>query len=242
MGNNQYKLRKFKCLGCGEQIEKRIAKDNTKYCSLGCFRRSKRPNRETGKIIKCNYCGNESYKQKCFLKYQHSFCSIQCANLYQARNKIEFICKTCGKHFRWSKSRGQATYCSIDCRNKDMDWIKNACIQGNLIQSKKRGLNRLEIAGQGILNEIKVAFNEQVLLFNKFLVDVLFKDYPIIIQWDGKYWHSKPQRQMLDVSQDAYLSKCGYAVKRFTDDQVYNEKELIVANIRRAIQEFTRKP
>ena len=52
-----YKIRKFKCLGCGKEVELRRAKDNLKYCSLDCYRKSARPQRKTGKEVKCAiYC------------------------------------------------------------------------------------------------------------------------------------------------------------------------------------------
>ena len=44
------------------------------------------------------------------------------------------------------------------------------------------GINKLELAGQKILKEIGIEFQEQVLMFNKFLVDVLIPSKNIIIQ------------------------------------------------------------
>ena len=94
----------------------------------------------------------------------------------------------------------------------------------------------MELTGQNILKDIGVKFNEQVLMFNKFLVDVLIPEKNIVIQWDGYYWHTKPKRIKLDKSQDAYLTKCGYKVLRITDQDIKNNKEQIYANITRAIQ------
>jgi very-short-patch-repair endonuclease len=79
-------------------------------------------------------------------------------------------------------------------------------------------------------------FNEQVLMFDKFLVDVLIPDKNLIIHWDGHYWHSKPRRILLDKSQDAYLEKCGYKVLRITDLEIKNNKERVYDNIKRAIR------
>jgi very-short-patch-repair endonuclease len=233
--NNQYKIRKFKCIGCNRIVKKRRAINKLHYCSLICYRKSDRPQRKTGKIFKCEWCDKDTYKSK-GLQRQHKFCSRECANKWQGKNKIEFICKICGKKFKWSKSRGKAIYCSIKCRNQDKEWIKNVCIKGNLIQQKKRGLNKLELTGKEILRNLKLEFNEQVLMFDKFLVDVLLKNKKIIIQWDGEYWHNKPKRKILDISQDAYMKKCGYKVLRFTDKEVYKQKEYVIANIKKAIQ------
>jgi very-short-patch-repair endonuclease len=234
---NQYKIRTIKCKGCGQIITKRMP-IGRKYCSLECWRGSKHPQRKTGKIVKCEWCGKEVYKPKSLLNYKHHFCSCECANKYQARNKLTFICKVCGKQFNWSKSRlkqQMPKYCSIECRNKDKDWIQNACIKGNLVQQNKKGLNKLELAGRKILQDLGVKFQEQVLMFNKFLVDVLIPDKKIIIQWDGDYWHNKAERNKLDKSQDAYLTKCGYKVIRIKESQIKNNREKTYDYLKRTI-------
>jgi len=237
---NQYKIRTIMCKGCGRIITGRMPA-NRKYYSLECWRKSRHPQRETGKIVKCEWCGKEVYKPKSLLlKAKHHFCSRECANNYQAKNKLTFICKVCGKEFKWSKSRlKQETpkYCSIECRNKDKEWIQDTCIKGNLMQQNKKGLNKLELAGRKILQDLGVKFQEQVLMFNKFLVDVLIPDKKIIIQCDGDYWHSKPKRKKLDESQDAYLTKCGYKVIRIKESQMKNSKEEVYDYLKRAIHE-----
>jgi len=235
---NKYKVRKIKCIGCGKEIEVRRNPRHLKYCSLECYRKGNRVNRKTGKIVNCAFCDKEIYKPKGQLRNKN-FCSIECANKYQGRNKIEFICKTCGKKFKWSKSRieqANPTYCSVVCRNKDTEHMINCGLSSTIKQQKKRGLNKLELTGRKILQDIGVQFNEQILMFGKFLVDVLLKDKKVIIQWDGEYWHTKIKRQKLDESQDAYLTKCGYRVLRITDKQIKNNVEEVYANIKRTIQ------
>jgi len=232
---NKYKVRQFKCIGCGKEVKTRRNAKNTKYCSLSCYRKGNRINLKTGKVTQCAFCKKENYKPKGQLK-ERNFCSTKCANEYQGRNKIEYICRICGDNFKWSKSRINPLYCSWDCRIKDKEHIRKNAIKGNIIQQNKKGLNKLELAGRKILQDIGIDFNEQVLMFNKFLVDVLVKDKPIIIQWDGEYWHSKPKRKLLDKSQDAYMKKCGYKVIRITDVEIKNNIKEVYANITRAIQ------
>jgi len=232
---NQYKVRQFKCLGCGNLCMMRRAKNKTNYCSRRCYESSERPQRKNGSVVECRFCNKKVYKPKGQLNV-NNFCSLMCANKYQGRNKIEYICKICGKKFRWSKSRVNPLYCSWDCRIEDKDHIKKNAINGNLIQQKKKGLNKLELAGRKILQELDIEFNEQVLMFEKFLVDVLLKDKKIIIQWDGEYWHNKPKRKQLDKSQDAYMKKCGYKVLRITDRQIKDNIKEVYAIIKRTIQ------
>lgn len=234
----KYKIRKFRCIGCGEEIIASRPSNGTKYCSLSCYRESKRPHRKTGKFITCIVCGKEKYIKLSQIN-DINFCSLRCANEYQKRNKIEFICKICGQKFYWSKSRmknNNPTYCSWGCRIKDKEHIIKNSIKGNLEQQNKKGLNKLELSGRKILEDIGVDFQEQVLMFNKFLVDILLEKQKIIIQWDGEYWHTKQKRVLLDRSQDAYLKECGYNVLRITDKQIKNNIEEVYANITRAIQ------
>jgi very-short-patch-repair endonuclease len=236
---NKYKERQFKCLSCGKEVSIRRPKNKAQYCSLECYRTGKRNSRKTGKIIECDFCSNEVYKPISQLKGKNHFCSKDCANKYQARDKIKFICKICGDKFYWSKSRAKdnnPTYCSWDCRVKDKEHIFNSAIKGNVAQQNKKGLNKLELSGRKILKDIGVDFKEQVLMFNKFLVDVLIPSKNIIIQWDGVYWHTKPKRVLLDKSQDSYLKKCGYNVIRITDIEIKNNLQNVYDNIKRAIQ------
>lgn len=236
----RYKLQKFKCIGCGKDVEVRRSKNNKNYCSLTCYRNGIRPNRKTGEIIKCGCCGKERYVRKSQIK-EVNFCSVKCLNEYQGRNKIQFICKICGEKFGLSKSKiegANPTYCSWSCRIKDKESIIKNSTLGNVMQQNKKGLNKLELAGQKILKEIGVAFEEQVLMFNKFLVDVLIPSEKLVIQWDGEYWHTKPKRILLDKSQDAYLKKCGYKVLRITDRQIKDNVEGVYATITKNLQQI----
>ncbi len=236
--NNKYKIRTIICINCNKTITKRMP-EGRHYCSLLCYRKSKRPQRRTGEIRKCEYCGKDTYKQKIHLKNsKNHFCSIKCANKFQGRNKLLFICKICGKEFKWSKSRitqANPTYCSINCRNKDKEHMMMCGINSTIKQQNKKGLNKLELKGREILNKLNIRFKEQVLMFNKFLVDILIINKKLIIQLDGEYWHNKPKRKQLDTSQDAYFKKCGYEVIRITDKQIKNNIEGVYANIKRAI-------
>lgn len=223
MKSVQYRVREFICIGCEIKIKKRTRTER-KYCSLTCYRKSKRPNIKKGAIVNCRNCGTETYKNSFFLKHnKNHFCSHKCASVYQGRNKIIFTCKTCGIIFKWSKSRlsqANPTYCSIVCRNADKERMLQNSIKGNFANLEKNGLNRLEKAGNKILDSIGMRYESQVLMFNKFLVDILIEQFKLVIQWDGLYWHLKPKRIHLDKSQDAYMNKCGYHVLRITDRQI----------------------
>jgi very-short-patch-repair endonuclease len=236
---NKYKERTFICKGCNQEVTLRRPENKLHYCSRICYEKSKRQHIRKGKTINCVWCNKKVYKSKCFLsKHKHLFCSLLCANKYQKRNKLKFICKTCNKTFYWSKSRitqANPKYCSIKCRNKDTNHMITCGLNSTIIQQNNKGLNKLELGGRKILKKIGLQFEEQVLMFDKFLVDVLIKDKKIIIQWDGYYWHSKIKRELLDKSQDAYLKKCGYKVIRITDKQIKENEVEVYDYIKRTV-------
>jgi len=246
---NQYKTREFICKGCGKKVKKKRPKYKLNYCSLKCYRKSKRPQRKTGKIVKCAWCGKEVYKQKIHLKHNNNFCSIKCANLYQGRDRIKFVCKICGKEFSWSKSRTKKhnpLYCSLKCRDKDpkRKWMLKDL---NILQQNLKP-NNLEKKGYKILESLRLKFKKQVLIGNKFLVDAFIPKYNLIIQFDGDYWHGNPKkykllsdrqkkRKLIDKSQNAYFKKCGFKILRVWESDVNKLKEMLENDyIKRKIQ------
>ena len=117
------KVRTITCIACGVTVTKRMP-PGRKYCSIDCYRRSPRPQRKNGKTINCEQCGESFYVPKYRIEAGARFCSDDCHNEYQGRNKTEHECKICGNTFRWSPSRSSSgnyriTYCSLDCRDAD---------------------------------------------------------------------------------------------------------------------------
>lgn len=248
----KYKVRSFLCVGCGKKCEFR-SQQGRRYCSLDCYRSGPRPARRTTVKSECSTCGKETFKKPASPR---SFCSRECHNIYQGRNKVAYQCIICGIEFKISpstaKSRG-AKYCSIQCRNKCPDWKQKSVIAGNVAQTLKKGPNRLEIAGISILQDIKVDFIEQHTIDGKFTVDAFLNKYNIAIQWDGEYWHGYPnrinqegiderqrKRVILDNSQDKYMRSRGIKVLRFWQREVDNEKEKVCEIILSAIHEAAR--
>ena len=220
-----------------------------KYCSRQCGAVGRRK----GKEIVCEYCGEPAYKSPAFLLgHRHHFCSLPCQIEWQRRSKTEYTCKVCGEKFKCSPSKERNSgytikYCSMVCRNSDPDFRKHYG-RMNLIQQQIKGLNKLEYAGQSLLISLGVEFDEQVLLYDKFCVDVVLQDSSIIIQWDGDYWHGNParfpvldkrqaNRKRLDESQDAYLAKCGHRILRFWEMDVNKNPQLVLQKIQEAIND-----
>lgn len=219
------------------------------YCSKECNYKAR--NTKTQK--NCSWCGKTIMVAKSNIK-ENNFCSHNCLNDWQKRNKIKFVCKVCKKEFfksaSWTKNaRHKGYYCSIKCMNLDENWVLNSQIKGNIIQNKKKGLNKLEIKGNKILDKLNLEYENQYLINDKICVDVYIKKYNLIIQWDGNYWHGKNieynkldsrqrKRVDLDKSQDIYLKKCGYYELRFWEDEIMKKEDYVYDNIKRTIQQI----
>lgn len=247
---NAYKFRTFTCEGCGQAVARR-APPGSSFCSLPCYRKSARPKRKTGELKNCGACAEPVYVPAAQLK-DVNFCSVDCHNTYQSRNKSNYVCAICEAPFALSPSLAKARkpkYCSIACRNKCPAWKKNAVIAGNLIQQNSKKRTSLEVLGEDLLDAMGLAYQTQVLIAEKFTVDALIGE-KLVIQWDGDYWHGfrregdatplsarQAKRAALDKSQDAYMRKCGYTVLRFWEHEVKQNSENVRENIARAIQQ-----
>ena len=60
------------------------------------------------------------------------------------------------------------------------------------------------------------------------IINVDFKLGNKIIEFDGDYWHSKPQQKEIDNRRDDFLVKKGYIVKRVTEGDYRSKKEIII--------------
>lgn len=242
---------KFVCDYCkNEYITYYGNRGKHNFCSKECFAKFRNSKIKTN----CLFCNKEIFVRKNELNKSKHFCSMKCANNYQSKDKIKLICKICQKLFYRSKSwlnNKQGYYCSIECRNKDEKWKENSSYKANYVQNHKKGLNKLELKGNNILDKLNLKYENQVMIENKFCVDVFIKEYKLIIQWDGNYWHGKnvpyeeldprqKKRVNLDNSQDKYLSLKGYNILRFWEDEVYGKEEKVSENIIRRIREITK--
>ncbi|CAB4143219.1 COG2852 Very-short-patch-repair endonuclease [uncultured Caudovirales phage] len=236
----------IECIVCSKKVEGHFS-SNRKYCSRKCFD-TKRPNmvKHEMKSNICKFCKNKFVSNREKQKY----CSEICYQNFRNSTNIKIECSNCLKKFSVRKSRfekEQVKYCSIKCRNTSEDWIYSN-IQKNLNQAINKTPNKLELAGRDILNEIGIEYQEQVLLCNKFLVDVFIPNKNIVIQWDGDYWHGHTSElrngipnkiQKKNISKDKavtnYLNKAGYNVLRFWETDVYKNKQYVYESIKKQL-------
>jgi len=198
-----------------------------KLCSVDCrLARSRRKQiHKNGRLVRCTCerCGGE-YKVRPSVAKVQRFCSQACssktiAKRFRGENspvwkkKTAINCAYCSKAIHVQPSRlGRKKYCSVKCRTI-----------GNLQRLAQNPRTDIEIAMAQQLNDLKITYQEQVLFFDKFLVDFFIPSHNLIIQCDGLYWHDRPEAKARDKGQDNYFAKCGYSVLRFTDKQIYKD-------------------
>lgn len=238
------------CEWCGKPFTDMAGRAGRRlrFCSVECtnawqqspqgreqHRQQKMEERGNGETITCATCGKAFYRIASRLNVGHAYCSQECRRL-----RVELVCPVCGKTFRRPPSDLRTVnYCSDDCRNTGtMERTANGEIYCRATS--------LEVAGRAILNALRLPYREQQVIGGKFTVDAVLTEHPVIIQWDGDFWHGNPAKgehltaiQQTNIARDrkcnAYLRKCGYAVLRFWESDVHSRPSWVADEIRRAL-------
>lgn len=77
----------------------------------------------------------------------------------------------------------------------------------------------LEKMLETMLKEAKLSYNAQKVMLNRYVVDFLLLDYPIIIEADGSV-HRLPRNRAHDKERDRLLAEAGYKTFRFTGTEI----------------------
>lgn len=242
-GQAGYKVRTFTCDGCGAEVTKRCP-PGSRYCSLPCYRSSPRPERRTGEDRTCERCGSSFYVPASRVaKGEGRYCSLDCHNEHQGRNKTEHTCKTCGGTFRWSPSRSASgayriTYCSLACRDADPE--RRAMLLSMNTRQQLGRTTKAERLGYALLDGLGVEYLRQPTFGGKFTPDAAIPSARLVVQFDGDYWHDRKgtsrearilRRVALDRSQDRYVRACGWEVVRLWESDLRGDPEGCAARV-----------
>ena len=77
----------------------------------------------------------------------------------------------------------------------------------------------LEKMLETMLKEAKLSYNAQKVMLNRYVVDFLLLDYPIVIEADGSV-HRLPRTKEHDKERDRLLAEAGYKTFRFTGTEI----------------------
>lgn len=232
------------CAHCGKDFSRHYP--GGRYCSKACTHDA----RKSGVVKPCASCGADMYVQK-HRAQRKNFCGVACHDAHQRRTKVELKCKTCGKPFLVSPHFSSRKYCSLPCRDACPDFKRRCWIENNLQLQRRKEPTSLELAGRAVLEAAGLRFSEQVLVAGKFTVDVMLDGLPIVIQWDGDYWHGyraanddttlEPRvarRVKLDASQNKYMAKMGLTVLRFWEHEVAGDPASVADRVLGAVRSF----
>lgn len=229
------------CQECGRDFLARgSVRGEIKFCSDEC-RNARNRREQTYKksptiTLTCERCGKSFDVRRSVGKVQR-YCSQQCSgaavgeraqgeNNVKWKPKVNVTCDYCGKSFDTFPSRvGRRKYC-----------CKDHSVLGNLQRIASGARTNLEIEMADALSRCGIAFDEQVVMFNKFMVDFKLREHAIIVQCDGAYWHARPQVIPRDRGQDRYLAQAGYVVIRFSDKEILEHIDSCLSRIKSAIK------
>lgn len=185
----------------------------------------------------CIQCGKEFTRRKYSSDHDKQiYCSLDCFHASKRlirsgsdngkwKPKIDIVCAYCGEHFETYPSRvGRRKYCCKDHKRlADLERIADGP-RTNLEVAMARGLTKSGIA-----------FAEQVIMFNNFMVDFKLSEHPLIIQCDGVFWHNREKAALHDQAQDQQLEEAGYDVLRFTDQELLDHIDDCLALVKQTI-------
>lgn len=115
------------CVTCGEPLTRRkssVAPSGRAFCDGVCRGRASKP--KTGRHVPCEQgCGNDVWVKKSE-DGRKRFCSKECSDLFQGRNKVTRDCDQCGDSYTRSAS-SVGRFCSQECghaaRVKGEPWL-----------------------------------------------------------------------------------------------------------------------
>lgn len=93
------------CLVCDKSFNvERHRKDTAKYCSGLCKYKRQPGRNRTGKLVKCDICGTETWKKKYYLDlYNKTYCSSKCYGKTITVNVGAKLLRTSNKYAIWRR-------------------------------------------------------------------------------------------------------------------------------------------
>ena len=203
---------KVKCDNCLNEFNKRKKdiKNLHVFCCKKCENEFRHKNTFENRV--CPICGKEF---ECSKKSTQKFCSRKCVNensktiigIKNPRFKSELIkCKWCNSEFYLKQSRinkNGNNFCSNKCRQ---EWFSKDYSQREDSKEKQRKIalkmlsdgsfshvdTECQIKINNLLEELNIMFTNEYNFDNMYSVDNYLKDYNLIIEVMGDYWHCNP--------------------------------------------------
>jgi very-short-patch-repair endonuclease len=206
------------CKQCGKEftVPKKYDKEHTMYCSNACrianLPKGHVANPENTEIKHCLICGKPMKVIRC-LRNRKKFCSDVCRQASPNKGKkpdpnltVMRTCLECGKPIAVKRRLlNRKKFCSHSCSARH-NVRKQATIRPTSI----------EVALYQALDLLGVPYIKQHSVKN-YVFDAWLPDHKTIIEADGTYWHSLPDRQERDKKLAVYAKHMGYVLIRLDE-------------------------
>ena len=70
----------------------------------------------------------------------------------------------------------------------------------------------------------------------QYFVDFAFPEHRLVVECDGKRWHSTPLRRWRDLIRERRIRRQGWRVIRFTGKEIWHDPYKCAKTIRRALR------
>lgn len=165
----------------------------------------------------CETCGKAFIVTQ--VREDARFCSQQCVATWLKTTagethwhyrRVDRTCQWCKETFKAkpaSVAYGYALFCSRRCQGSYMTYT---------IGGRR---SSLEVAVEQVLTILEEPFESQKQI-GPWLVDFYLPTRNLVLECDGKYWHSLPASIKRDKQKNGWLKKHGYQILRLGEDSI----------------------
>ena len=200
-----------------DETKRRIAK------SVGEYRAS----HSKMESVVCRQCGQQFRAVASDIKRGRAYCGRACSDS-AARTGDDRTCPQCGKAF-YAAKKSQRRCCSQRCA------------------LKYRGETTVEKLGYALLDELGIKHEKQATVGSHFIVDALLSAVPVVVEFDGDYWHGNPamfpapntvqrKNRQRDLAKDGYLRKLGFHCCRIWGSELRHDERSAMRRILQAVR------
>ena len=200
---------------------------------LECFYVPTARSRKQAIRMKCDQCGNEftrTVNVRKWLQRDRHYCSNRCCgDASRVGGSIDVKRrKTCLEKYGVESSvarpeiamKGSLAACTPEAIAKRLASTRRYWETSSDTIVLKRGLTLRRSKGEvELFNRLAQRFNDVISQkhINGWWIDIYIPSHNIYIQFDGVYWHSRPEKIMRDHEQDEWFARNNITLIRITD-------------------------
>lgn len=208
-----------KCDYCGKDVEKnpsKIVGYDHHFCNIECSKQYRKLHQQNN--YECDFCGKAIYLRPYqFKQTGKHYCSKACqlkgvTKFYSGENSTNFQqviinCDWCDKEISRPPNqiqRNKNNFCSKDCarayfakvtsQTEETKQRSKQIALRNLSSGKIKTDSSIQLIIDELLKSMGVHYINEYVFKNKFVVDNYLPDYNLVIENQGEYWHSHPEK------------------------------------------------